>query len=580
MDILAPWSLASYIPFNGFQPLYRSLACIREPGLRIVAPKVPGFDQFRELIGPASYRDTNGLPAPEWVGSLDSKLMFQEFVKERGADDIWLQSNLSGDVELHHTAPVTRGDRPFLFHCESFLPIFFPFLQQDVEPNAAKTDAIRRFYCDLFEGENCLGIVSHIPETLSQISEFFQSSIIDDKLVSMPIGLDSAYIAEDVQKSTPRTDFVFLGSQQANAGEFALRGGVSALQLALVLLRERRDVSFCFRSHRPKDHELASFGIDVEELKRLEGRDVVWIQHHLPPKAQKALIARCHFLLLPSASLHSQSIMSALANGTVPIVTDTIGTDVYVEDMVNGAVIHGVRSEIWERNDSLRITGSRRARFVRMEATVTSLLIARVRELLSNPHKTQEMSNAARKTVRQRFDGRTFAHRLVAEIQTRSARTRGNVSGRPHRRWGEGERCIEDVSQAHFEAPPRPTVRVRLPNGSVYQFGRNFVFVPKAALPKFADNWHSWSFLQLANDRWNPSANNRLRTVYAASLSQCVQSARSGGTRVYALPSGGGVTAPNVSLAVRLWFLLRPYRTPFRIARSVYHTLRRFGVIR
>jgi glycosyltransferase involved in cell wall biosynthesis len=580
MDILAPWSLASYIPSKGFNPLYRGLARVREPGVRIVAPKMPGFDQFRELIGPASHRDTNGVSAPEWASSLDSKLMFHEFIKEHGADDVWLQSHLSGDVELHHTAPATRGDRPFLFHCESFLPIFFPFLKHGIEPTSARTDAIRKFYRDLFESENCLGIVSHVPETLTQISDFFQSSIIDDKLVSMPIGLDPAYIAEGVQKSQERTDFVFLGSLQEDAHNFALRGGVSALKLALALLHERRDLSFCFRARRPDDDELAAAGIDVEDLKRFEGRSIVWIQHYLSQIMQNALIARCHFLLLPSAGLHSNSIMSALANGTVPIVTDTIGTDVYVKDMVNGAMISGIRSEIWQRNEDLRITENKQSRFIQLEAAVTSSLIAKVRELLGNPHKVQEMAGAARTTVRQRFDGNTFVQRLIGEVHTRNSRARGNVSGRPQRRWGEGERCIEDVSDAHFEAPPEPIVRVRLPNGSVYQFGRNFVFVPRAVLPKFADDTHSWSFLRLANDKWNPSVEHRLRTICARSLGQCVQLARSGGIRVYGLRAGDGMARPNVSLALRIWFLLRPYRTPFLMARSVYHTMRRLGVMR
>jgi len=580
MDILAPWSLASYIPFNGFHPLYRSLACVRAPDVRFVAPKVPGFDQYRELIGPAGYRDGNGLPTPEWVGSLDSKLMFQEFIKERGADDVWLQSNLSGDVELHHTAPATSGDRPFLFHCESFLPIFFPFLKQGIESTKERTEAVRRFYRDLFEGENCLGIVSHIPETLTQISEFFQSSIIDDKLVGMPIGLDSAYIADAVRKSPERFDFVFLGSSWADARSFALRGGVSALKLALALLSERRDVSFCFRARRPDDEALISFGIDVEQLRRHEGRGVVWLQHHLPRSMHNALIARCHFLLLPSANLHSNSIMSALANGTVPIVTDTIGTDVYVTDMVNGAIIRGVRAELWERNEALRITASRQARFIAMESTITSLLIAKVGELLGNPEKVQAMADAARKTIRQQFDGGTFAHRLIGEVQARSARTRGNLEQRRHPRWGEGERCIEDVSPAHFEGPCRPIVRVRLPNGPVYQFGRYFVFVPQVILPEFASNWQSWSFMRLANDTWNPVLDNRVRTICATSLDQCVQMARSGASRPAVLPGAAGMAKPRVTLTVRIWFLLRPYRTPFLIARRVYHMLRRLGMIR
>ena len=193
MDILAPWSLATYLPLNGFHPLYRSLIRVRARDVRFITPRKLEFASFSRLVGPEGHLAKVDLASPDWITSLGGKLQFQKFVAAHGIEEIWLQSNLSGDVELHHTAPLTRGDRPFLLHCEAFLPIFLPFFQPgiELELDQAKVDAIRAFYRDMFESRNCLAIVSHLPETLNQISSFFESSIIDSKLVSMPVGLDT-----------------------------------------------------------------------------------------------------------------------------------------------------------------------------------------------------------------------------------------------------------------------------------------------------------------------------------------------------------------------------------------------------
>jgi glycosyltransferase involved in cell wall biosynthesis len=561
MDILAPWSLSSFIPLNSFHPLHRSLPELRAGDARIIVPKIPGYYEFAKLLELGIFRKGFDLPVPGWAEGLADKRMFHEFVAAHGAKDIWLQSNLSGDVELIHTAPVTLGERPFLMHCESFLPIFFPFFQQGSELEETKVDSIRTFYRAIFENPNCLGIASYMSDTLAQLSDFFQSGIIDGKLIPMPIGLDASYIAGGVEKSTETINFIFINSAHQDPRSFRKRGGICSLKLALQLLSERDDLVFYFRTVRPPDEMLAAHGIDVQALKRWEASRIIWIEHYLPDRLQINLIAKCHFMLLPSANLHSVSIMTALANGTVPIVTDTFGTEIYVEDMKNGVVIRGIRSAVWERNDKTRIVKDSHDRYGKFEPAVTASLIAKMRELLSTPDKIKDMANEGRKTIRQRFDGAAFASRLIEETKRRTAAGLKNSPLPRECRLAEGERWIEDISPAHFAGPPRPVARIMLNNGTIFQLGRKFIFVPRKRLPEFSQNG-DWSPLRMAYEEFSPLIPDRARAVHAESLAGCI------------------IRPTRVSFVSQIALILRPYKTLFAIARKAYYALRRLGVAR
>jgi glycosyltransferase involved in cell wall biosynthesis len=564
MDILAPWSLSTYIPLNGFHPLYRSVARIRAPDLRIVAPKKLTFEDFRGLMSRGFFDGKLALPLPDWAIDLDNSLPFDQFLQAHSAEEILLQSNLSGDVELHHTAPVTGGNRPFVLHCESFLPVFFPFFQQGVELDKTSVGKTRNFYRKLFESNHCLGIVSHVPETLDQISHFFHSDIIDDKLVAMPIGLDPAYIAKDVDKPRGTRNFVFLNSAHQNQQSFVLRGGISCLKLAIHLLSERSDVKFYFRTKRPADKALVEYGLDVNKLKRFETDRVVWIEQYLPDWALTKLVAKSHFVLLPSANLHSVSVMSGLANGAIPIVTDTIGTDIYVEHMINGVVIRGVRSEVWHNDEELRIRHDDHRAFKRLEKALTESLIKIVSELLGVPEKIDEMARAGQQAVRQRFNGESFAGRLVDEIRTRCAITLRTPLSEKTAGFAEGDRWVEDISEEHFAGPPQPFTRLTLDSACIVQLGKNFMAVPRGRQREFVRN-QDWSLLRLAFEEFSPRLARTPRVAFASNLRQSVQSARL-------------VRDPRV--IYRIWALLRPYKVPFYAARAIYRAFRRLGLLR
>ncbi len=565
MNILAPWSLSSYITLGGFDPLYRALLSHREPGLRVFAPRTPGLDELQKLVD-FDFFGTRpfSLAPPRWAVGMGG--LFEEFSEAHGARDLWLQAHLPGDIELHHTAPVTSGDRPFVLHCESFLAVFFPFFQKETDFNPARVERIRTFYRNLFENENCLAVISHLPQTLEQFSLFFLSHVIDKKLVGVPIGLDSSQIAKNSKKSSDKISFIFLSPLDADGESFLRLGGFCSLKLVLQLLREGRHVTFWLLASRPSDGELAAHGISPEELRQYEAIEIVWIEHPLTPEMQTALIAKSHFALFPGVKLCSASILSALGNGTIPIVTDTIGTDLYVDDDVNGVIIPGIRAECWTKDETLRLTRERHDRFFEVENAVSASLIEKVREVLAAPAKIDEMADAGRQTISRRFSSARFASALIQEITERHHRSTDSQDGEQAPRLAENERWIEDLSFAHFAGPSRPIERLRLERGAIIQLNREFFFLPDEIANVKNDFWSPvpWWGLQ----RYRLSFPKKVSAIRAASLAECLELVRD------------DLQSYSISLAQRVRLALLPYRALFLVARRAYRVARWLKVVR
>lgn len=552
MDFLAPWSLGSYLPLGGFHPLFRSLAGLPAGAGRVVVPRVPGREEFDKLAATGLYGKTPpALAEPAWCRAADSPLL-RDFVSAHGASDLWLQSNLSADVELHHTAPATLGDRPFLLHCQSFLPMFLPFFQPDAAPDPTRAAAVQDFYRALLESPNCLAILSPSPDTLGEIADFFASAAIEAKLVEVPLGLDASFVGAEVANPAG-LNFVFLGEFGAGAKSFRLRGGISCLKLALHLARERPDAVFHFHASRPPDGILSAAGIDLRELAHREVDRIVWIDHALPDALLVRLVSRCHMMLLPAAETDSFAVLLAMANGAVPVVTDAAGTGALVEDGVTGAVIKADPAAPRGKKPQLRLMGENSARYLAMEKELTAALIARVTAILADPQALRAMSAAGRDTARRRFDGATFAGRLAEEAGRRLTALGADASR------------------------PRPVVQTRLHNGAIYRQGRRFAFIPRGR----ADAFHvdaAWSPLRLAYETYSPYLSNDQRAGYAVTLQGAVaRASRPHTPRRVALRFPFAV---NPGFSRRVADRLRSRPALFHLVRGAYFALRRIGLVR
>src|SRR6185295_18247521 len=163
ISVAVPWSLSHYIPLNGFHPLYRALFDHAPDNINLFAwDNVKLHRRFRSN---ASLREAvlNKAKAEQH----HSERLARESIARTYRKYLWppnhvLTTELIGDIEFHHTAPFPSLKRPFVFHCESFAPVWFPFAHQGTG-SLERHEEIREHYQGIFANPLCLGIFSHIP---------------------------------------------------------------------------------------------------------------------------------------------------------------------------------------------------------------------------------------------------------------------------------------------------------------------------------------------------------------------------------------------------------------------------------
>ncbi|HJZ11677.1 MAG TPA: hypothetical protein VJ521_05985, partial [Acidobacteriota bacterium] len=333
LSVAVPWALSHYIPLNGYHPLYRALFDHVPGSIDLNAwDNVKLHNCFARDIAlrEAVLKAAN-------VAKRKSQQSDAGSIARTYLDYFWppnqaLTTELKGDIEFHHTAPFPSLTRPFVFHCESFAPVFLPFAQQG-SGGLEKHQEIRKHYRGIFSSPLCLGIFSHIPETLKSLSRFFPDPDIDRKLFSSRIGLSANAFVDPGPPRKPslsRPKFLFVNSANQNPRNFFHRGGHIVLRFWKEFKTNGRDGFLMLRCAKPSERDLLDYDVDTSFLSAETGRSIVWIEDYLANHELNALMASSHFFLLPSASLHSVSIMQAMNLGTIPVVTDTVGTSVYV----------------------------------------------------------------------------------------------------------------------------------------------------------------------------------------------------------------------------------------------------------
>lgn len=488
LSVAVPWSLSHYMPLNGFHPLYRALFEAKPDWVRLAAwdnielsHKLRGDQRFRHDMLREIQRDTE---TRKQCATRIEKEYFAHF----WAPNQSLTRLLPGDIEFHHTAPFPSLERPFVFHCESFAPVFFPFAHQGTGSLPARQD-LRSHYKAIFEHPLCLGIFSHLPQTLEDLGRFFGSPIIDERLFASRIGLYASETAPPpaAKGSLDAPVFLFINSANQNRGNFFLRGGHLALRYWQSVYPEPGAGRLIMRCTRPIDALLADHGVDLDWLRRQERRSVIWIEDYLGSADLGSadlgsLMLAAHFFLLPSASLHSVSIMQAMAAGAVPVVSDTLGTERYVTDAINGIVLQGMCASNWRRDAETGVMIDTYQRNPELDSNLARQLVTRLGDLLADPARYRGMQAAAMAKAGEAFSGKAFSEDFWLQVQrcyrALPESARGPVM--PRRPWPELGHCLlEQADWARmFTSPPQPVARLHAGRGRVTELGGCFVASP------------------------------------------------------------------------------------------------------
>lgn len=494
LSIAVPWSLTHYIPLNGFHPLYHALFESKPDWVNLAAldniefsHTLRGDENFRRNILHEIRQDTELLKLHSM--SIENKYFEQFWAPNRS-----LTRLLPGDIEFHHTAPYPSLERPFIFHCESFAPIFFPFAHQGTG-SLSSSKKLRKHYQDIFEHPLCLGIFSHLPQTLENISRFFSSKIINDRLFDSGIGLHSNKneFASIDKGPLSAPVFLFVNSAHQRVGNFFLRGGHLALRYWQLTYSEPGAGRLVMRCARPPDEMLAKHGVDLNWLRRHEQRSVVWIENYISAADLTSLMQTAHFLLLPSASLHSVSIMSAMAAGAVPIVSDTMGTDRYVKDAVDGVVLKGVYASNWSQDRKTGIMMDRYRRNLNLENDLVQQLVSRLGRLLSHPEQYAALQSGAFLKARETFSGSRFSENFWQKVMQcyKALPETLRTPDTRRKKWPNLTHCLLKQAdwQRVFTSPPQPVSYPNSGKGNVVELGGCYV----ASSSDDSHDLHHWS---------------------------------------------------------------------------------------
>ena len=422
-----PWSLSHYIPLNGFHPLYRALVDHAPADISLNA--WDNVKLYRHFAGnPQDRERALSLATSYWQDNqrIGSKTVARAYADYFYPPDRVLTEALSGEVEFHHTAPFPSLTRPFVFHCESFAPVFFPFGQQG-HGAFDKPEELRLHYKRIFTNPLCQGIYSHIQGTLDSLSTFFSDPVIDGKLFSSKIGLSRSSVDPRIfppRKPIDKPRFLFINSAHQMLANFFNRGGHVVLQFWKEFRNAGREGTLILRCGRPDDDVLASHGVDPAFVRSELGRSILWVEGYLSNPEINALMADAHFFLLPSASLHSASILLAMTLGAVPIVTDTLGTSVYVTDREDAIVLRGVRDEIWHLDPNTGVLVDHYERMPNLGSSLVAQLVERVFELLDSKDAYAALSHRSVERARVKFSGETFATEFWDSVTAKAGERR------------------------------------------------------------------------------------------------------------------------------------------------------------
>ena len=567
INVAVPWSLSHYIPLDGFHPLFRALFDHAPEHIRLSAwdnvklsHKLQADASVRKAIVEKA-RMTAVRPHRVEVSSVESR--YQEYF---WPPDQVLTAELEGDIEFYHTAPYPSLTRPFVFHCESFAPILFPFAQQG-SGVIEKHKELKKHYGNILGHPFCLGIFSHVPDTLRALSRFFSDPVIDGKLFASRTGLSTdgwIDLASEQKPPLAMPRFLFVNSANQNPENFYRRGGHLVLRFWKEFVVGGRAGRLIMRCGKPSDMELHEHGVDAVWVTGEIGKSIIWDQGYLAGHEVHSLMASAHFVLMPSVSLHSVSIMEAMRAGAIPVVSDTVGTSVYVTDEEDGIVLHGVHKEMWHRDEATDILVDRYRQSPDLNHDLVTQITTRVGALLDNQDAYWKMQRRTMIRARTQFPGTSYAEHFWNCVSELYAQFRGAAANTETASGGLMQPLRECIIQHDewsrvFESPTQPMLRIKTEFGAVWELGGAMVQTYGNPCIELND----WSVLA---QYYKPSAP---AAVYAKTVEELEGK--------YLHPLGGRPEKVRRKLVRWISATLRPFPILYNYAAKVLTVYRRHG---
>lgn len=519
--VALPWNLTHYIVLNGFHPLYRAL--IDEAPDNISFCAWDNVKLHHRFLDDSKSRKQTLRECRKFEMQWNA---IQNPIEKIHLEYYWppnqvLTEQLEGDIEFHHTAPFPSLTRPFVFHCEMFDSIFLSFIILGMND----FNACKEYLRSIFSHPYCIGISSHVPETLDNFRSFFSDKAIDQKLFLSQMGLSAHTFKRegDLQKDPIETpQFLFVNSASQDSKGFFRRGGQIVLRFWQEWIMSGRKGLLTMRCCKPDDRDLIQFHVDPAFVHGELGSSIRWIEGYAPNDTLRNLMSKAHFFLLPSEMLHSVSIMQAMSFGTIPVITDTLGTSLYVPNEQYGIILKGVRKAWWHHDPNSGILRSKCYGSSGLNKdlcdSLTQQLFKGVSKILNCPEMHRQMQNDISLYAKEHFSGANFSSHFWNEVSSHYANflnRKGNQNEEPSLRMQIVQKtqaiCPKELAQSlsscqldHknwgrvFESTTQPNVKKRMLLSLIVEMGGVFMHIPRSYKMK-VNVWsvfaHYYSFL-------------------------------------------------------------------------------------
>lgn len=405
LTVAVTWNQRHYLPFGGCTPLYQELI---EPAPEGVTLQVWNHVALQHTL-------VDSTPTRQWLLAELAKLQAQQRGASAGewtAEDSLLTQLLPGDIELFHSVPLPSLTRPFWLHIETLRSLFWPWLLAET-PIEAKLFDIRAYYRQVLGSPWCLGVSSHLPETLRALNAFLDQADLQSRLVSTPIGLPTPRPAgvTGLGTKTALTSPRFLFAVSATPeSDFFTCGGHRVLRAWQALLAAGQPGILSMACARPSAAALAAAGVDSAFVEQQSGQSILWTQ--ASRTELEALMAGSHVFLQPADSLCTADILRAMSLGCVPVIAAVAGSSHLLQDNLHGVVVGSevMVAEPWQRP----------TRSTEQEQQLIEQLLQRIPQLMAPPVYSA-LQHAAQQHSVSELCAKAFAHSLWGHIRQRYA---------------------------------------------------------------------------------------------------------------------------------------------------------------
>ncbi len=400
INVFLPWNLPEYYALNGFHDLY-DFILEENQYFNFKAIEIKKFYNKKYL---------------NFFAFLN-KFNFSFRFYDKSASVSYLLSKVAAkgcELNFLHTSLIFAGEsKPFIFHLEDFQSIF---LHRDILPVFNKDVNLQK----IFEQNNCLAIISHIPETLQSFRNYFNSPVINSKLHYSRIAISNNFIKSakklkiSKQKSS-ETVFLFTSSGHQNTNNYVTRGFKVVINLAKKLIESGYKVKFIFKCIKLDRSAFLDLGLNDEQIDFIYNCSaIVWYEEYLSDDEMSVLYKMSDFFLLPSAQLHSMSILKSMYSESIPIVTDTVGTNQYVSHLKNGIVLNGVRKAVFQ--DNIFLLKPNIENYLFLENSLTEQLFSNLVKIIDKKDVIEKMKSEAKETVIRNFNPKDNEEELLHHI--------------------------------------------------------------------------------------------------------------------------------------------------------------------